>query len=157
VFSEEEMVIWSVIISIVLFFGLLGGLRVGGMLRRGVVAEQEGAGSAAADGVVFAVLGLLIAFTFTTSASKFDERRRLIVQQVNALGTAHLRLDVLAPEDRSANRARLADWLDPSTCRPSDSPKVRRIGTPPSPRPISSRATSGAGPWPRSSGGSNRR
>lgn len=44
---------------------------------------------------VFALLGLLIAFTFSGAYSRFDTRRQLIVQEANAIGTAYLRLDLL--------------------------------------------------------------
>lgn len=104
---------WIAGISIGLFLALLGGLLVGRRLGAWVRGPaDDGGASAAADGVVFAVLGLLIAFTFTNSASRFDDRRRLIVEQANALGTVHLRLDVLEPDDRRAIRARLTEWLD---------------------------------------------
>ena len=37
-------------------------------------------------------MGLLIAFTFTGAATRFDARRSLVTQQVNAIGTAWLHL-----------------------------------------------------------------
>src|SRR5512139_2654095 len=51
--------------------------------------------SGAIIGAVFALLGLLIAFTFSGAYSRFDARRQLIVQEANAIGTAYLRLDLL--------------------------------------------------------------
>src|SRR5215471_4514882 len=44
---------------------------------------------------VFALLGLLIAFTFSGALSRFDGRRVQVVQEANAIGTAYLRIDVL--------------------------------------------------------------
>src|SRR6266513_2257041 len=44
---------------------------------------------------VFALLGLLLAFTFSGAASRFDTRRQLIVEETNDIGTAYLRLDLL--------------------------------------------------------------
>jgi hypothetical protein len=38
---------------------------------------------------------LLIAFTFSGAASRFDARRHLVVEEANAIGTAYLRLDLL--------------------------------------------------------------
>jgi hypothetical protein len=61
--------------------------------------------------VAFAVLGLLIAFTFTSSASRFDERRKLINDQANALGTAWLRVDLLPEPDREPIRKRMREWV----------------------------------------------
>ena len=108
--------ITGILTSVGLFIGLVIGLKIGQALGKRLRRDRDpgdaDSGFAAADSVVFAVLGLLIAFTFTTSASRFDERRRLIVQQANALGTANLRLDVLLPDDRAAIRSRMRDWLD---------------------------------------------
>jgi hypothetical protein len=50
------------------------------------------------EGAVFALLGLLFAFTFSSAASRFDQRRNLIVAEANAISTARLRVD-LVPAD----------------------------------------------------------
>ena len=44
---------------------------------------------------LFALLGLLIAFTFSGAYSRFDARRQLTVEEANAIGTAYLRVDLL--------------------------------------------------------------
>ena len=75
------------------------GRRVG---HRRMARDPEGAraGVGAIDGAVFGLLGLLVAFTFSGAASRFDARRQLVVEEANAIGTAYLRLDVL-PHERS--------------------------------------------------------
>ncbi|MEN6331935.1 MAG: DUF4239 domain-containing protein [Smithella sp.] len=60
--------------------------------------------SSAIIGAVFALLGLLIAFTFSGAYSRFDVRRQLIVQEANAIGTAYLRLDLLPVASQTALR-----------------------------------------------------
>jgi hypothetical protein len=104
--------ILSVIISVALFISLLLGLELGRAYGRKWRCPEasNGGGTAAADGVVFAVLGLLIAFIFTASAARFDTRRELIVQQANAVSTMWLRLDLLSPEDRDVIRGRIQQW-----------------------------------------------
>lgn len=52
-----------------------------------------------AQGAVFALLGLLLAFTFSGGLERFDNRRRLVVEETNAIGTAWYRIDLL-PADR---------------------------------------------------------
>ena len=49
----------------------------------------------AIEGAVFGLMGLLIAFTFSGAASRFEARRQLILQETNAIGTAYLSLDLL--------------------------------------------------------------
>lgn len=55
-------------------------------------------------GAVFALLGLLIAFTFSGAYGRFDARRHLIVQEANAIGTAYLRLDLLPADSQGPLR-----------------------------------------------------
>ncbi len=99
-------------IPIGLFIALLAALEVGRWLaRRRAGTEPASAESNAADGVVFALLGLMIAFTFTSSADRFDERRKLIIEQANVIGTAWLRVDLLAQPDREPIRRCMRDWV----------------------------------------------
>ena len=60
----------------------------------------------AVEGAVFGVMGLLLAFTFSGAASRFDGRRQLIVQETNAIGTAYLRVDLLAASRQPERRMR---------------------------------------------------
>lgn len=66
--------------------------------RRPDLVETSSESAGAVVGAVFALLGLLTAFTFSAAYSRLDARRQLIVQEVNAIGTAYLRLDVLPNE-----------------------------------------------------------
>jgi ABC-type antimicrobial peptide transport system permease subunit len=43
---------------------------------------------------LLALFGLLLAFTFGMSGSRFDDRRKSIVDEVNCIGTAILRTDL---------------------------------------------------------------
>ena len=96
--------------ALVLFAALLVLLEAGGRLGDRALARNPDAttGSSAMEGAVFALLGLLLAFTFFGAASRFDDRRKLIVDETNAIGTAYLRIDLLPasvqPELRDAFR-----------------------------------------------------
>ncbi len=96
-----------------IFAAMLGCLEIGrryGARRR--AQDPEGAGAGVVDGAVFALLGLLVAFTFSGAASRFDERRKLIIEEANAIGTAYLRLDLLPAAAQGELRARFRDYLD---------------------------------------------
>jgi hypothetical protein len=74
----------------VLFIGMLFVLELGRRLgNRRLSTDPEGAraGTGTVEGAVFALLGLVIAFTFSGAASRFDTRHDLIVQEPNAIGT----------------------------------------------------------------------
>lgn len=53
---------------------------------------------------VFAIFGLLLAFTFSGAADRFLHRRDYVVLEVNAIGTAYLRLDLLDREAQNELR-----------------------------------------------------
>ena len=56
-----------------------------------------------------ALLGLLIAFTFSMAAERFQTRRSLVVGEANAVGTTYLRLQLLdEPARTSLNRLMLS-------------------------------------------------
>lgn len=90
----------SVLFAAVLFVGMVLLLELGrrlGRCRRSRDEEGARAGLGAVEGAVFALMGLLVAFTFSGAAARFDARRQLIVEEANAIGTAWLRLDLLPP------------------------------------------------------------
>lgn len=98
-----------------LFVGTLICLKFGWRLGRRRMQTHEtdvDAGQAPIEAAMFALMGLLIAFTFTSAASRFDERRALITHEVNAIGTAWLRLDLLPPEPRAELKNLFREYLD---------------------------------------------
>lgn len=64
------------------------------------------------DGAVFALLGLVLALTFSGAATRFDERRHLVVKEVNAISTAYLRLDLLPEPSRDKLRDSFRRYVD---------------------------------------------
>jgi hypothetical protein len=81
-----------------LFIGMLIFSEVGRRIGIASLArDPEGLakGTGAAEAAVFGLMGLLIAFTFSGAASRFEDRRHLITTEVNAIGTAYLRIDLL--------------------------------------------------------------
>ena len=91
----------AVVIAIGLFVGMAVclevGYRLGNYASRKTETAHEGTGTI--EAAIFALLGLLLGFTFANGMSHLDQRRQLIVQEANAIGTAYLRLDLL-PADR---------------------------------------------------------
>jgi hypothetical protein len=103
------------LLAIVLFIGMFVLLEIGRRLgNRRLATDPDGAraGTSAVEGAVFALLGLLIAFTFSGAADRFDTRRALIVQETNAIGTAYLRLDLLPMSAQEPMRELFRRYLD---------------------------------------------
>jgi hypothetical protein len=104
-----------VCLVLALFAGILTCLEIGWRVRSRNLAtetEKSDAGLNALDGAVFALMGLLIAFTFSGAASRFEARRALIVQETNDIGTAYLRIDLLPSDAQPALRQDYRDYLE---------------------------------------------
>lgn len=110
-----NQILLSAVFAGAIFAGLLCFLRLGRMIGRRpscVTADDAHAGLGAIDGSVFGLMGLLMAFTFTGAANRFHERRELITQHTNAIGTAWLRLDLLSDSYRERVRDGFRRYLD---------------------------------------------
>ena len=66
--------------------------------------------SAATEGAVFALFGLLLAFTFSGAVARFDDHRKLIVEEANDISTAYRRLDLLPASAQPALRQDFRDY-----------------------------------------------
>jgi hypothetical protein len=97
-----------------IFAGLVGFVELGRWFarRRAPGEGREEGPSSAIDASVFALFGLLIAFSFSGALDRFDHRRTLIVAEANAIGTAYLRLDLLPASSRPALRARFREYVE---------------------------------------------
>ena len=106
---------YGLIFAAALFLGMPLLLEAGRRLgTKRLAQDSEGArqGFTVVEGAVFSLLGLLIAFTFSGAASRFDSRRQLIVEEANDIGTAYLRLDLLPAAAQPALREMLRQYLD---------------------------------------------
>jgi hypothetical protein len=75
-------------------------------------AEDRKALSGIVLGAILGLLSLLLAFSFTIVEERFAERKRLVLEEANAIGTAYLRAELLpAPHDERARRL-LERYLD---------------------------------------------
>jgi len=101
--------------TLTLALGMMVLLELGrhfGLRRLARDTQGARAGMGAVEGSVFGLLGLVIAFTFSGAANRFDARRDLIVREANAIGTAWLRLDLLPPAAQPAVRDLMRQYLD---------------------------------------------
>lgn len=110
-----SLILLCALAALGLLVGVLICLRVGWRLGRKRLAElgDDGqAGLGALEGSVYGLMGLLIAFTFTGAAGRFQERRLLVTEHVNAAGTAWLRTDLLDDPIKAEVRAHLREYID---------------------------------------------
>jgi hypothetical protein len=103
------------LLAFALFAGVLACLEIGWRVRNAGRREESpdaDSGLGAIDGAVYGLMGLLIAFTFTGAAARFEVRRELITTETNAIGTAWLRIDLLPAVTQPAIRADFRDYVD---------------------------------------------
>jgi hypothetical protein len=105
----------AIAIILSLFGLLLAFLEIGravGLRHIAKIGTEEAPGFSTIDGGIFALLGLLLAFTFSAAASRFDFRRQLLVDEANAIGTAWLRIDLLPAEAQPRLRDAFRRYAD---------------------------------------------
>ncbi len=98
-----------------LFLGMVLFLEVGRGLRIRMMAkhpEKAMAGLGVVEGALFALMGLVIAFTFSGAAARFDAKRHLIVDEANNVGTAYLRIDLLPEAVQPEIREKFRQYVD---------------------------------------------
>src|SRR5262245_23686650 len=121
-------VFFSLAIAATFFISSLILLNYGRSIGLRYVKKDAGnmAGLATVGGAVFALIGLLLAFTISGALQRFDERRQLVIQEANAARTAHERLGLFEPpipRDLQANfrtlvQARIALYRTPHALSP---------------------------------------
>jgi hypothetical protein len=95
--------------SMMLFTEL--GFQLGGWRGKGGKQETE----SPVGSIVGAQLGLLaflLAITFSLAITRFEERRQVLLNESNAIGTAYLRADMLPEPDRADVRRLLTEYVD---------------------------------------------
>jgi Protein of unknown function (DUF4239) len=104
----------AIAISMLLFLSMLACLEVGYRVGRRKVEEHPTAhdGIGTIEAAIFALLGLLLGFSFSGATARFDARRQLITAEANAIGTAYLRLDELPAPDQPELRQLFRQYVD---------------------------------------------
>jgi hypothetical protein len=101
--------------ALALCIGMLAAFAVGsrlGLRRLAKNPNEDMTNFGVVEGAVLGLYGLLIAFTFSSAANRFDSRRGQIVEEANNIGTAYLRIDLLPKEDQPAMRERFRRYLE---------------------------------------------
>ena len=105
----------AIILSACLLIAMLVCLELGRRYALSQTVESSdpaSAGKRIVEGGFFALMSLLIAFNFSGAVSRFDNRRALIVEEANNVGTAYLRIDLLSQEVQPQMRDLFRSYLD---------------------------------------------
>jgi hypothetical protein len=103
--------LWAlfIIILLVVLLSVEFGYRLG-KYRRSRREEEKEAPLGTMVGATLGLLAFILAFTFGLAASRFDNRRHLLLDEANAIGTTYLRAGML-PEGGQQARDLLRDYV----------------------------------------------
>ncbi len=91
----DDVPYWLVFVGYLLLFVLSieAGFRLGRWKgpSADVLAESRKAQAGTVLGAMLALVGFLVAFTFGKAGSQYDARRKLVIDEANAIGTTYLR------------------------------------------------------------------
>jgi hypothetical protein len=109
--EKTSLLIFYIITASAVFLSIMFGFSLGSFIRsRSKNIKEVKLGS-----IIGAMLGLLafiLAFTFGTVTSRYDAKKQLLLDEVNAIGTAFLRTDFLAESDRTEAKRLLKKYVD---------------------------------------------
>ena len=109
----REVSLW--VLGAVSFVLLLAARELGGLVRRWYDRKRPHHDDEREEfsmTSVLVLLALLIGFTFSLALLRYEERRELVIQEANAIGTTWLRYGVLDAPDRDRLRALLHSYVD---------------------------------------------
>ena len=110
-----NFVLLNLIYTFALLIGMLMFLEVGrriGLRRMAEDKEGARAGIGTVEGAILALLGLLIAFSFSGAAARYDQRRQQIVEEASNIGSAYSLIDLLPPENQEPLRETFRNYVD---------------------------------------------
>jgi hypothetical protein len=105
----------SIAMSVFLFVAILVCLEIGYRIGRHNTEKYAGAahdGIGVIEAAVFALLGLLLGFSFAGGTSRLDSKRQLVIHEANAIGTAYHFLDELPASEQPEMRRLFREYLD---------------------------------------------
>jgi hypothetical protein len=109
----DRLPLWGVLLILILIglFAIEAGYRLGKRWLRGHEGEKD-PGIGALAGATLALLAFLMAFVTSMAVGRFDNRRLLIVEEANAIGTTYLRAGYLDEPYRTEIRDLLREYVD---------------------------------------------
>ncbi len=105
--------LWGIFVAtlVLVLLAVEGGYRLG-RYRRQCSEQEKEAPVGAMVGATLGLLAFLLAFTFGLAAARFDARRQVLLDEVNAIGTAYLRAELLPEPHREEVRKLLREYVD---------------------------------------------
>jgi hypothetical protein len=107
-----RMSTWMVLLTLVVLVGGAAALGtvIGRRLRARPDTRHEPAG--AVQAALLGLVGLVLAFGLTMAVGRYDNRRAIVVEEANAIGTTYLRAQLLDEPNRTDSLQLLRQYAD---------------------------------------------
>ncbi|MGA0879541.1 MAG: hypothetical protein ACO3SP_10535, partial [Ilumatobacteraceae bacterium] len=109
---EADTAILILAIGAIIAVFIAIGVVVGRRLRTSTEAASHRESLGVVQGALLGLVGLLLAFGLTMAVGRYEDRRTLLVQEANAIGTTYLRAQLLAEPERTESSTLLRDYTD---------------------------------------------
>jgi hypothetical protein len=111
-FDNLVPIFLTLIGSLLLFFGSTEiGFRLG--LRKAHRSrDEDNAPKGIITGSILGLVSFLLAFTFSIAAQNYTDRRGIVLEEANAIGTAFLRADLLPEAEAQLIRSKLIEYTE---------------------------------------------
>lgn len=100
-----------VFLFVLFFFSVKIGYRIG-IWRKTHIEQNQFNIVKVAEGTVFALLGLLVAFSFSGAYDRFENRKLKIIDEINAIEVVYHRIDLLKPSVQTNLRNLIKHYVD---------------------------------------------
>jgi hypothetical protein len=116
-FAADHPVMTFMLLLVLMAAGMAGILHLGIWLGKQYFGKEskekpKETSFGIVEGAVFGLFGLLLAFTFKGAVDRFQDRRKLIEEEVKAVGTAYSRMDLLPEPARSETKRLSRSYVD---------------------------------------------
>jgi len=105
----------ALLIVLILFVLMLLAYVIGHKLKLSHIAKkkmEQSDGLGPVEGSLLGLLALLLSFTFSLSASRYDDRRKVVIEEANAIGTAILRCDLYPDAIKKELKSNFSSYVD---------------------------------------------
>ena len=109
-FYKNEWLIF-IIGSVIFFLVTEVGFRVG-HFRRSSADESTKSEATTFQAAILTLLGLLLGFTMSMALSRIEERKQMVVEESNAIGTAYLRAQLLPEPEKTEISKLFRQYVD---------------------------------------------
>lgn len=127
---QMHILVTGLIFVAILLIALEGGYQFGRWSRKHKIVSSEKEYKDLVLTAMYALLGLMLAFTYTFTLSRADMRKQALIDEANAIGTAFLRAEMLEEPTQTELRIALLEYARTRVIRPDiagDNEKLKNV------------------------------